>query len=191
MFGAESTNFGRLRAAQPSYDAGFLNGVPTVRDTHLFSGLKQLRGETLGRVADLDKQIEALEQERDAAVSALSHVDAVLRQQDPTVKLESIKARRPKGSCASTRRDGKRVPVTRAVMTLLRARNVPMTVQDIVACLRSDYPSIDDRKLTQNVRMLLSTKKAAGVLKTTPTEGRAQAYSFANGSAGGGLRQVV
>ena len=148
-------------------------------EEHLISGLKRLRGETLCRVADIDKQIETLEREREAALAALKHVDGVLLLQEPGIKLEAIKARRPKGSCVTTRADGRRVPVTQAILKLLRIRDVPMSVDDIVTSLQPDYPSKDGEKLKQNVRMFLSSKKKAGILQAGPNDKGVLAYSFA------------
>lgn len=160
-------------------------------ENHLISGLRQLRGETLGRIADLDRQLETMEREREAAVSALDHIDGVLLHQDPDIKLETIKARRPKGSCVTTRADGRRVPVTQAVLKLLRIRNVPMSVDDVVECLERDYPSMDSKKLKQNVRMLLSTKKAKGVLQATNNDRGVLSYSFAARPVAEPLKQAA
>ncbi len=160
-------------------------------DNHLISGLKQLRGETLGRIADLDKQLEAIEREREAAVAALDHIDGVLLHQDPDIQLDAIKARRPKGSCVTTRADGRRVPVTQATLKLLRIRNVPMSVDDLVECLAGDYPSMDNEKLKQNVRMCLSTKKKNGVLQAATNDKGLLAYSFAPRPAAGSLKKAA
>ena len=163
----------------PSYIGWFPFGYPAMADEHLISGLKQLRGETLCRVADIDKQLEALELEREIALAALEHVDGVLLLKEPGIKLEAIKARRPKGSCVTTRADGRRVPVTQAILKLLRVRDVSMSVDDIVTSLRPDYPSKDGEKLRQNVRMFLSSKKRMGILQGAPNDKGVLAYGFA------------
>lgn len=162
-----------------------------MRDTHLLSGLKQLRGESLGRLADIDKQLEVLEAQRETEMEALRDIDKVLRRQAPEFALETIKARRPKGSRISTRKDGRRVPVTRAITNLLHLRNVAMSVDDVVECLAGDYPSMDIEKLKQNVRMCLSTKRTKGVLQAATNDKGLLAYSFAPRPAAGSLKKAA
>ncbi len=158
---------------------------------HLISGLKQLRGEALNRIAEIDKQLEALELERETTAANLKHVDGVLLQQDPDIKLEAIKARRPKGSLVSKRGDGRRLPVTQAILKLLRVRNLPMSVDEVVESLERDYPTTDKKKLKQNARMFLSSKKTKGVLQAVENGKGVLAYSFATRASSESLRKAA
>ncbi len=145
----------------------------------LVAQLTRLRGETLSRIDDLDKQIAALEQERESITAELAYVDGILRARAPELKLETVKPRRPKGSCVVKRADGRRVPVTQAILKLLRVRNVPMSVDDVVEVLSLDYPALDAEKLKQNVRSFLSTRRSKGVLEAAPNDKGVLAYRFA------------
>ena len=141
-------------------------------DTHLLSALKQRRADCLGDIRSVQADMAALEAREAALMSFLGHVDALLRAEAPDLDLETIRPRKrrdPHRRAQVGTPDGeKRLPVTKAVLRLLRTEPVPMTVDEVVKKLRStDYAEMDDQKLTQNVRMFLSAKKSAGVLVAT------------------------
>jgi hypothetical protein len=162
-----------------------------VSESHLVSGLKQSRGVTMGRLADYDRQLEMLQRERDTVFDSLGPIDAVLVMLEPSIKLEAIKARRPKGSCVSTRGDGRRVPITQAILKLLHRHDGPLTVSDVVQRLRNDYPSADERKLAQNVRVFLSKKKNENVLRALKNDRGVLGYSFIARSSSAAIKQAA
>ena len=151
-------------------------------ETHFLGALKQRRADYLGDLQAIWAEIAALEVREDEAVSLLGHVDALLRVEAPDLDLEGVRPRKRRGphprAQVGTSDGERRVPVTKAVLRLLRTERVGMTVGEVVDRLRaSDYPDMDDGKLTRNVRLFLSAKKSAGVL--TSNDERPLRYAVA------------
>lgn len=132
-------------------------------ESHFVSGLKQRRAEHLGHLQQLREEIAHIEAKERELLDTLGHVDALLRTEAPDLRLEQIK---PRGSSGEVGHAGgtKELPVTKAVLRLLRTEGMAMTVDEVVERLAPDYPNIERKKLIQNVRMFMSSRKNAGVL---------------------------
>lgn len=144
---------------------------------HFISGLKQRRAEHLGRLQQLRDEIANLEAEERELLDTLGHVDALLRIEAPDLRLDLIKPRKPrdpKRVATSKGRGG--VPITKAVLRLLRIEGSGMTVEEIAERLSSDYPELERKKLVQNIRIFLSARKGSGTLVTD--EGRPLRYAI-------------
>jgi len=94
----------------------------------------------------------------------LGHVDALLKVEAPEVQLEQIKPRKPRDLAAASGRGREGVPITQAVLRLLRTEGSALTVEELVERLSPDYPEIERKKLVQNVRLFLSARKKSGAL---------------------------
>lgn len=153
-------------------------------ESHFLSGLKQRRAERLGGLETIRAEIAALEAREVETVEQLSHLDALLKSEDPSIKLDAIRPRKARGSsprfgAVRPGDDAKRLPVTKAVLRLLRTEGIAMTVDQVVARLEPDYADLERKKLVQNVRMFMSAKKSAGVLHANEDEGRPLRYGIA------------
>lgn len=135
--------------------------------------------EHLGHLQQLREEIAHLEAKERELLDTLGHVDALLRIEAPELRLEQIKPRKPRDASRGTGRAGgtKGIPVTKAVLRLLRTEVTAMTVDEVVERLAPDYPDIECKKLMQNVRMVMSSRKNAGVL--VADEGRPLRYAIA------------
>ena len=138
-------------------------------ETHLVSGLKQRRAERLGELEDIRARLAELEGKEQELLAMLAHVDALLTVEAPDLELARIRPRKPRAARASSGGghgvgNSKRIPITQAVLRVMRTEQVPMSVDEVVVCLRRDYSDVEERKLIQNVRAFLSTRKASGVL---------------------------
>ena len=147
-------------------------------ESHFVSALKQRRAEHLGQLEAVRVDIARLEALETETISLLGHVDALLRVEAPDFRIETVRPRKPRAPQSHKRDDGKRLPVTQAVLRLLRTEGVPLTVDEVVGHLRSDYADIGEKKLLQNVRMFMSSKKTAGVLHANENEGRPLRYGI-------------
>ncbi len=138
-------------------------------ETHLVSGLKQRRAERLGELEDVRTKLAELETEEREILAMLAHVDALLAVEAPGLELARIRPRKPRGPLPGKgggrgAGNSKRIPVTQAVLRVMRTEQVPMSVDEVVVCLRREYGDVEERKLLQSVRGFLSTKKASGIL---------------------------
>jgi hypothetical protein len=138
-------------------------------ESHFVSGLKQRRSDRLGELEQTRKDIAEHEQRERSLLEVIEHIDALLTVEDPNIAIDRIKPRKPRGphprsGGGRSGPGGNRIPITQAVLRLLRTRRVAMTAQEVIATLQPDYADHDKRKLAQNVRMFLSTKKREGVI---------------------------
>ena len=137
-------------------------------ESHFVSAMKQRRADYLGDLQRLQVEMATLEGRETDLISLLGSVDALLPVEAPEFDLDDVRPRKrrdphPRAQAGSP--DGeKRLPVTKAILRVLRTEKVPMTVEDVVDRLRTDYADIGERKLAQNIRTFLSSKKAAGIL---------------------------
>jgi hypothetical protein len=150
-------------------------------ESHFLSALKRRRAECLGHILRIREQIAALELEETALCRRLENVDALLRDEEPGISLESIKPRGPHPRSGSSGRDpkDKRLPVTQAVLRVLRTGGVPMTADEVMMQLSRDYAYLGEKKLMQNVRIFLSSKKKDGLLKAAANEDGILRYGIA------------
>lgn len=152
-------------------------------ETHLVSGLKQRRAERLGELEEVRARLSELEAQEQKLLEMLAHVDALLVVEAPDLELARIKPRKPRTSrvpgTGRSEQGAKRIPITKAILRLMRTEQLPMSVDEVVVCLRRDYGDVEERKLVQNVRAFLSTKKTSGVLTASEDGAKTLRYAIA------------
>ncbi len=151
-------------------------------DSHLVSGLRNLRAEKLGKLQQLKKEIDRLVSEATEVEGMIEHVDAVLKDVAPDTDLEAIKpvrARQPeaRGGVPRLHSDG-RLPVTQQVLRVLREESIPMTADEVIACVARHHRDKDERKLANNVRVFLSLKTREGLLVANDTADGRKRYAI-------------
>lgn len=145
---------------------------------HFVNGLKHRRAEYLGRLQQLQEEIAALEAKEREMLDLLGHVDALLKFEAPEVRLDQIKPRKPRDpSRALTHKGREGIPLTKAVLRVLRTEGLAMSVDEVADRLSPDYPDIERQKLVRNVRLFLSARKKSGTL--VANGGRPLRYSIA------------
>ena len=134
-------------------------------EAHFVSGLKQRRAEYLGNLQQLQDEIAKLEAKEREVLDLLGHLDALLKFEAPEVRLDQIKPRKPRDSSRATTDKGRQgIPLTKAVLRVLRTEDSAMSVDEVVDRLSPDYPDIERQKLVRNVRLFLSARKKSGAL---------------------------
>ncbi len=125
-----------------------------------------------------------LEAKENAVVERLAHVDAILKDEQPGIVLETIRPRKPRAPhprSGSAGRDpaDKRIPITQAILRVLRTNGVAMTAAAVVEDLKAEYGDVEPRRLAQNVTQFLSVKKKAGLLVAAASDDGLLAYAIA------------
>jgi hypothetical protein len=138
--------------------------------SHCLSGLVAKRAELAGEMLELEKQLEAIR-------SKLRHLDATILLFDPHHAIAAIKPKRPAAG-VELFQNGELSRLIYDVYDALRdAGGGPMTVRAIaVAVAAAKGFDRDDRDLFADVHRRVGKalrKKACGVLRRVPLDGRA------------------
>ena len=156
-------------------------------ETHFISWLKQRRAESLGELEDLRKKLADLEAAETKLLDRIEHIDALIKHEDPSFPLDSIKPRKPRtphprSGGGRSGPHGERMPVVQAVLRAFRKSTAPMSIEDVLAKVRQDYPNHDEAKLLANIRVYVHTKVREGLLVSLDRDGdrKRKLYSLAN-----------
>ncbi len=151
-------------------------------ESHFLSALKQRRADYLGELQAIQASMAELEAKEAETIDILTCVDALLRKEAPDLALDSIRPRKRRephprsGSADDT--DG-RVPLTKAILKMLRTRRVPMSAREVFEAVQSEYADGNDAKLLRGISTFLSMKKKAGLLRAVQNSGEGVRYAVA------------
>ena len=146
-------------------------------ETHLVSGLTQLRADCLGELENVRRAIAEMEQQEVAILERLRHVDGVLGFKAPELVLANIRPRRRRAGASAP--GGKQPSLAKAVLRTLRTRKQPMSAREVLATLRDDYPDRDEGALLRTISTFLSIKKKEGLLAAVANDGDVTRYAVA------------
>jgi hypothetical protein len=149
-------------------------------ETHLVSGLKNLRAEKLGILQEIKQQIESLEAHAARVEAVIAHIDGVMQDVAPEVDLAAVKptrSRRDQKEKRLTDGSSHRLPMTQHVLRVLREEG-PKTASEIVARLSNLRPGHDPDKLKKSTSVFLSQKVKAGLLMLDGIQDGLQVYAI-------------
>ena len=147
-------------------------------ESHLVSGLTQLRADCLGELEDVRCAIAEAERQEMAILERLRHVDGVLRFKAPELALASIRPHKRRAGASTT---GMKQPsLAKAVLRTLRMRKQPMSAREVLDALRRDYPDCDEGALLRTISTFLSSKKKERLLQVVANDGDVTQYVVAN-----------
>lgn len=143
-------------------------------EPHVISALSKKR-------AELSGDIERMQRELTAAISALEKLDATLLLFDPTYEIASIKPKafRPPDDWS------KRGEMTRLILGILRKATEPLTSSDIAAQLIAER-ALDQsdvklqRLMTKRVGVALRGQRDKGVAVSKPGPGMSVLWSLSD-----------
>lgn len=149
-------------------------------ESHLVSGLKNLRSEKLGTLNDIKEQIARLEAHAAQVEGVIEHIDGVLKDVAPDLDLDTVKPYRPRQTKEEKlRHDGSthKLPVTQHVLKMLREEG-PATAREILAKLSSKRTGHDPETLKKNISVFLSQKLKQELLKHDGERDGLQVYAI-------------
>lgn len=149
-------------------------------ESHLISGLKNLRSEKLGVLQDIKEQIARLEAHAASVEGVISHIDGVLKDVAPDLDLETVKPVRARKSAKDELRDDgstNRKPVTQHVLSILREGG-PATITEILVKLADARPGHDPKKLRSSASVFLAQKQKDGLIKVDGERDGRQIYAI-------------
>jgi hypothetical protein len=149
-------------------------------ESHLVSGLKNLRSEKLGVLQDIKEQIARLEAHAATVEGVITHIDGVLKDVAPDLDLDAVKPVRSRKSAKDDlRHDGSthRKPVTQHVLAILREGG-PATISEILVKLADARPGHDPKKLRGSASVYLAAKLKDGLVKVDGKKDGNQIYAI-------------
>ena len=146
-------------------------------ESHLVSGLTQLRADCLGELEDVRRTIAEAERQEMVILERLRHVDGVLRFKAPELALASIRSHRRRAGASTP--GTKQPSLAKAVLRTLRMRKQPMSAREVLDALRRDYPDRDEGTLLRTISTFLSSKKKEGLLAAVANDGDGVRYMVA------------
>lgn len=155
-------------------------------ESHLVSGLKNLRAEKLGDLQGVREKMDELEAEAVRIETVLGHIDGVLKEVAPDENLDEIKpvrTNRSRGQAptgrATSRRDGVGgIPVPRQVLQVMRQENIPMTMSQITDCVMVLRPDEQRARIDKCVRSFVRQKVDEGLLNRIETADGESCFSI-------------
>lgn len=140
---------------------------------YVLTGLVKRRAELAGQVDTLRAQLAQ-------ASADLGHVDAVIRQFDPSFNLEAIRPKRPRAPDALA--PGQR---SRLVLETLRRANEPLSVAELVRLVMGELGQDADDKsavpqVTRRTEAVLARQERQGVLRALRVVGRRVVWEVAD-----------
>lgn len=149
-------------------------------ESHLVSGLKNLRAEKLGRLQQIKAEIERLEAEAASVEAVVGHVDGVLKDVAPELDLETVKPVRARRPTQVNGHDGSghALPVTQHILRIMRLEKQPMAIDEIVECLAVQRPGSDRKKLSSSAYQFLGVKVKDGLLLRHDLQDGRKAFSI-------------